>query len=200
LPHPQMRTFQSFRYSRMKRVTLSFITQNRPNPLSLPGFAIRFSESEHDPNVQIDPVVLKPLNAQGSQFCSGTNGFLIPSIAGTPGQSGSFTCSSPGRFTEDQLTTNWDRDFHGKIEKIAVRFFFSNSGSLRPFGAGGLTTTLGAGQQNGSDSSAGCASVHALRKHVLDAHVFKREGQPTDFWPCASTIPTRMRRSSRPPI
>jgi hypothetical protein len=98
----------------------------------------------NNPNAQIDPVVLKLLNAKGNQFCSGTDGYLIPSIAGTPGQTGSFTCSNPGRFTDDQFTTNWDRNFHDNKEKIAVRFFFSNSDSLKPFGAGGLTTTFGA--------------------------------------------------------
>jgi hypothetical protein len=98
----------------------------------------------NNPNAQIDPVVLKLLNAKGNQFCSGANGFLIPSIAGTPGQSGSFTCSNPGKFTDDQFTTNWDRNFNDSREKIAARFFFSNADSLKPFGAGGLTTTFGA--------------------------------------------------------
>ncbi len=98
----------------------------------------------NNPNAQVDPVVLKLLNAKGNQFCSGASGYLIPSIAGTPGQTGSFTCSNPGKFTDDQFTTNWDRNFHENKEKIAVRFFFSNSDSLKPFGAGGLTTTFGA--------------------------------------------------------
>jgi hypothetical protein len=94
-----------------------------------------------NPNARIDPVVSKFLNAKGNQFCSGTGGFLIPS--GT-GPSGNFNCSNPGRFSENQFTTNWDRKFRDGKEKFSVRFFFSNSDAFKPFGAGGLTSTYGA--------------------------------------------------------
>jgi Carboxypeptidase regulatory-like domain len=107
--------------------------------------------------IQIDPVVLKLFNFKSNQFGGSGGGFLVPSIAGTPGvvcdptgtktlsvNSGSFVFSSPGRFTDDQFTTNWDREFHNHKEKLAARFFFSNSDSLKPFGGGGLTTTFGA--------------------------------------------------------
>jgi len=98
------------------------------------------------PGGQIDPVVLKLLNAKdatGKQFCSGPGGFLIPSIAGTPGTTGSFTCSNPGRFTDDQFTTTWNREFRDLKDKVSARFFFSNSDSFKPFGAGGLLSTYG---------------------------------------------------------
>jgi hypothetical protein len=95
------------------------------------------------PNAQIDPVVLKLLNLTGNQFCSGPSGFLIPSISGTPGTVGSFTCSNPGRFTDDQFTTNWDREFNDHKDKLGARFFFSNSDAFKPFGAGGLLSTYG---------------------------------------------------------
>lgn len=103
------------------------------------------------PNAQIDPVVLKLLNTPGNLFCN-AGGFLIPSIAGTPGvtnpaspsvNSGNFTCSNPGRFTDDQFTTTWDREFHDHKEKVAARFFFSNSDAFKPFGGGGLLSTYG---------------------------------------------------------
>jgi hypothetical protein len=98
------------------------------------------------PGAQIDPVVLKLLNAKdatGKQFCGGPGGFLIPSIGGTPGTTGSFTCSNPGRFTDDQFTTTWNREFHDLKDKVSARFFFSNSDSFKPFGAGGLSSTYG---------------------------------------------------------
>jgi Carboxypeptidase regulatory-like domain len=94
-----------------------------------------------NPGVKIDPVVSKLLNAKGNQFCSGTGGFLIPS--GTS-PSGNFNCSNPGRFSDNQFTTNWDRKFRDGKEKFSVRFFFSNSDAFKPFGAGGLTSTYGA--------------------------------------------------------
>jgi Carboxypeptidase regulatory-like domain len=94
-----------------------------------------------NPNARIDPVVSKLLNAKGSQFCSGASGFLIPSA---PNSSGNFNCSNPGRFTDNQFTTNWDRKFRDGKEKFAARFFFSNSSAYKPFGGGGLTSTYGA--------------------------------------------------------
>ncbi|HVS88823.1 MAG TPA: carboxypeptidase-like regulatory domain-containing protein [Candidatus Acidoferrum sp.] len=94
-----------------------------------------------NPNAKIDPVVSKLLNAKGNQFCSGANGFLVPS-ASSP--SGNFNCSNPGRFSDNQFTTNWDRKFRDGKDKFGVRFFFSNSDALKPFGAGGLSSTYGA--------------------------------------------------------
>jgi Carboxypeptidase regulatory-like domain len=99
------------------------------------------------PGAQIDPVVLKLLNAKNTngnnQFCTGPGGFLIPSIPGTPGATGSFTCSNPGRFTDDQFTTTWNREFRDLKDKISARFFFSNSDAFKPFGGGGLLSTYG---------------------------------------------------------
>jgi hypothetical protein len=103
---------------------------------------------------QIDPVVLKLLNFQSNQFGGAAGGFLIPSGTGTPGvncvngkpttapNTGSFVTSSPGRFTDDQFTINWDREFNDQKDKVAARFFFTNSESLKPFGAGGLTESF----------------------------------------------------------
>ena len=51
--------------------------------------------------------------------------------------------SKPGKYTDDQFTANWDREFHGAQDKVAARFFFSDSESLLPFGAGGLQASLG---------------------------------------------------------
>lgn len=56
----------------------------------------------------IDPVVHNLLNMQSDQFGSSTGGFLLPSIAGTPGDSGQFVVSKPGKYTEDQFSVNWD--------------------------------------------------------------------------------------------
>ena len=85
------------------------------------------------------------------------NGFLIPSgqvaagcAAGcTPGltngvvNTGAFALSEPGKFTDDQFTSNWDREFRGGQDKISARFFYSNSESFLPFGGGDLQESLG---------------------------------------------------------
>jgi Carboxypeptidase regulatory-like domain/TonB dependent receptor-like, beta-barrel len=91
----------------------------------------------------IDPVVHNLLNLQSDQFGSSTGGFLLPSIAGTPGDNGQFVVSKPGKYTEDQFSANWDREFRGGNDKLSARFFFSNGEQLLPFGAGGLQASLG---------------------------------------------------------
>jgi hypothetical protein len=109
----------------------------------------------------IDPVVLALLNFKSNQFGGAGGGYLIPTLPGTPGyalqasgppiiNTAPFVYSSPGRFTDNQFTTNWDRDFNTQKDKVSVRFFFSNADSLKPFGAGGLTASLG-GSVNATD-------------------------------------------------
>src|SRR5215831_10225605 len=95
-----------------------------------------------DPTVAIDPVVLKLLQFKSNQF-GDPNGYLIPSIAGTPGSTGQLLVSKPGKYNDDQFTTNWDRDFRNGKDKVGARFFFSNSETFLPFGAGGLQASLG---------------------------------------------------------
>jgi hypothetical protein len=111
---------------------------------------------------QIDPVVLNLLNAQGTQFGGDAGGHLIPSVGTNTGISyvqstdptmpgfcqptvnlASLAVSKPGKYTDDQFTTNWDREFKGGTDKISARFFYSNNETFEPFGAGGLQASLG---------------------------------------------------------
>jgi len=97
----------------------------------------------------IDPVALALLQFKSNQF-GDPNGFLIPSV-GTPNlnpakaayATAPFIATKPGKYTDDQFTTNWDREFGGGRDKVSVRFFFSDAESLLPFGAGGLQASLG---------------------------------------------------------
>jgi hypothetical protein len=91
----------------------------------------------------IDPVIHQLLNFQSDQFGSSLGGFLFPSIPGTEGSTAPFVISKPGRYTDDQFTATWDREFRAGNDKIGARFFFSNAESLLPFGAGGLQASLG---------------------------------------------------------
>ena len=102
------------------------------------------------PLTAIDPVALALLNAPGNQF-GGGGGFLFPTVPGTPGVTQTFnaatgTCSSavnygpllltnPGKFTDNQFTANWDREFRGGTDRLSERFFWSNSDTFEPFGA-----------------------------------------------------------------
>jgi hypothetical protein len=104
----------------------------------------------------VDPVVLKLLNFKSSQFGGDASGYLIPSLPGTPGitedattcalsvNTAPFIFARAGRYTDDQFTTTWDREFRNGNDKLSARFFFSNSESFLPFGAGGLQASLGA--------------------------------------------------------
>lgn len=94
---------------------------------------------------QLDPVVVKLLNIKSNQFGGGIGGFLIPSVPGSPGGTGPLTISHPGRFDDDQLSLNLDRDFRGGRDRLLARLFFSDFSSLLPFGASGLAAAFGGG-------------------------------------------------------
>ena len=98
----------------------------------------------------LDPVAVSLLNFQSNQFGSTPGGFLFPAISATPGTVGQFAVSKPGKYTDDQFTATWDREFRGSNDKVSARFFFSNSESQVPFGAGGLQASLG-GSISGTD-------------------------------------------------
>ncbi len=89
----------------------------------------------------IDSVAFALLNVQGTQFGSSPGGFLIPTVPGNPGFTngvlnyGPLVLTDPGRFTDDQFTANWDRDFRGGNDHLAWRFFWSDSETFEPFGA-----------------------------------------------------------------
>ncbi len=94
----------------------------------------------------IDPVIHKLLLFKSSQFGNTPGGYLFPSV-GTfdpnTAQFVPFIISKPGKYTDDQFTTNWDKEFNNGNDKLSARFFFSNAESLLPFGAGGLQASLG---------------------------------------------------------
>ena len=122
----------------------------------------------------IDPVVSKLLNFKSNQFGGASNGFLIPS--GDPAAFGAFAISRPGKYTDDQFTANWDREFRGGQDKISARFFFSDSESFLPFGGGDLPESLGS-TLSSSISSSGLnfpfdTPVHARFFNLTETHLF----------------------------
>jgi hypothetical protein len=113
-----------------------------PVDRSAASLAAAFFPGDPAAAAQIDPVALKLLNLKSNQFGTSAGGYLIPTIAGTPGGTGRFNVSRAGRYTDDQFTTNYDKEL-GSKDKLAVRFFFSNFESVLPFGAGGLQASFG---------------------------------------------------------
>jgi Carboxypeptidase regulatory-like domain len=141
------------------------LPSNRTSPTFASDLAAIFSTPATGPTannskgcpaspINIDPVIVSLLQFKSNQF-KDPGGYLIPSVPGTPGVSvNPDTCqvtlntaplivSKPGKYTDDQFTANWDREFRGAQDKIAARFFFSDSESVLPFGAGGLQASLG---------------------------------------------------------
>jgi hypothetical protein len=89
----------------------------------------------------IDPVALALLQTKGNQFGGGGGGWLVPTVPGTPGltngvlNTGPLVLTNPGKFTDNQFTANWDRDFRGGRDRLSERFFWSDSDTFQPFGA-----------------------------------------------------------------
>ncbi len=102
----------------------------------------------------IDPVSLALLNAAGNQF-GGAGGYLIPTVAGNPGVTtdpntcqasvnyGPLVLTDPGKYTDNQFTANWDRDFNQGKDRLSWRFFWSDSETFEPFGADNLQVQTG---------------------------------------------------------
>jgi hypothetical protein len=121
----------------------------------------------------IDPVVLKLLNFKSNQFGGTTDGFLIPS---SNPATNAFAISREGKYTDDQFTSNWDREFRGGQDKVSARFFFSDSESFLPFGGGDLQESLGSTLASSVSSSSlnfpFDTPVHTRFFNVTETHLF----------------------------
>src|SRR4029077_7508736 len=84
--------------------------------------------------------------------------------------------SRPGKYTDDQFTSNWDREFRSGQDKISVRFFFSDSESFLPFGGGDLQESLGSTLASSIASTAlnfpFDTPVHARFFTITETHLF----------------------------
>jgi hypothetical protein len=121
----------------------------------------------------IDPVVSKLLNFKSNQFGATPGGFLVPS--GDPA-TGAFAVSRTGKYTDDQFTANWDREFFSGKDKISARFFFSDSETFLPFGGGDLPESLGSTLASSVSSTAlnfpFDTPVKARFLNVTETHLF----------------------------
>lgn len=136
----------------------------------------------------IDSVALNLLNQKGTQFGQSPGGFLLPTVPGTPGVTQTFnpatgTCSStlntgplkltnPGRFRDDQFTTNWDRDFRGGSDRVAVRFFWSDSDTFQPFGADSFGIQTGGQPGTNNLNFPLDIPLHSRFGSITETHVF----------------------------
>jgi hypothetical protein len=101
----------------------------------------------------IDTVALALLGTKGNQFGGGGGGWLWPTVPGTAGFTstsngpvlnyGPFILSTPGKFTDNQFTQTWDREFRSGKDHLSERFFWSDSDTYEPFGADSFQIQVG---------------------------------------------------------
>ncbi|HTS34106.1 MAG TPA: carboxypeptidase regulatory-like domain-containing protein [Candidatus Solibacter sp.] len=136
--------------------------------LSMAGFGNAFTP--------IDPVILALLNVQSNQFGGAGGGWLIPSLSpsnpANPAAGAAFNLSTPGKFNDDQFTTDYDRQFKDGRDKISGRFFFSNFRSYLPFGAGDVPSTPGEDLTYGDLSFPVDLPVRNRFLSVMETHIF----------------------------
>jgi len=101
----------------------------------------------------VDPVAASLIAFQSNQFGPAANGYLypLPNVPSTTaaGSYVPFTTSIPGKYNDDQFTATWDREFRNSQDKLSLDFFFQDFQSDVPFGAGGLTASLGGSISSG---------------------------------------------------
>jgi hypothetical protein len=88
----------------------------------------------------VDPVAFNILSFKSNQFGPGAGGYLYPLPTNVPASTPClatvpFVVTDPGKFTDNQFTLNWDREFRGGKDRLSERFFWSNSDTFEPFGA-----------------------------------------------------------------
>ena len=98
--------------------------------------------------VKVDPVALNLLNFKSNQFGGGAGGYLFPLPTNVPATTACLTpvpflVSETGKFTDDQFTSTWDREFNGNKDRVSFRFFWADSDTFQPFGADSFQVQTG---------------------------------------------------------
>jgi hypothetical protein len=131
----------------------------------------------------LDPVALALLNVQGDSFGKGVGGgFLLPSVAGTPGFTqtpsgpslnyGPLVLTDPGKFTDNQFTESWDREFRKGRDRLSQRFFWSNSDTFQPFGADSFGIQTGGQPGSNNLNFPLDIPLHSRFASITETHLF----------------------------
>ncbi|MGA9473454.1 MAG: carboxypeptidase-like regulatory domain-containing protein [Terriglobales bacterium] len=125
----------------------------------------------------VDPVAFNFLGATGNQFGPLAGGFLFPlptnvdptTPCGTPVP---FSVTDPGRFRDDQFTTNWDKDFRNGKDRVSVRFFWSDSSTFQPFGADNFSIQTGGQPATNNLNFPLDIPLHSRFGSIAESHIF----------------------------
>ena len=89
----------------------------------------------------VDPVAFSIAEVRGAtSSAEGGGGYFCPRAQERPGfphaqrDFSPIVVTQPGKFTDDQFTTNWDKEFGGR-DHLAFRIFWADSDTFQPFGA-----------------------------------------------------------------
>jgi hypothetical protein len=94
-----------------------------------------------------------------------------------------FLVSETGKFTDDQFTTNWDREFNGNKDRVAVRFFWADSDTFQPFGADSFQIqTGGAPTPNNLNFPLEIPLQQSCRQRHGNASLFQHSGERVPLW------------------
>jgi len=125
----------------------------------------------------VDPVAFNILNLKGNQFGAGAGGYLFPlptNVASTTpcGVAVPFVVTKPGKFTDDQFTGNWDKEFRNGRDHLFERFFWSDSDTFEPFGADNFGIQTG-GQPGVNNLNFPLdIPLHSRYGSITETHVF----------------------------
>jgi Carboxypeptidase regulatory-like domain len=131
----------------------------------------------------IDTVASSLLEVPGTLFGPGAGGgWLFPSVAGTPGFTtttngpvlnyGPLIVSSAGKFTDNQFTESWDREFRSGKDHISERFFWSDSDTYEPFGADSFQIQVGLPSTPNNLNFPLEVPLHSRFGSITETHIF----------------------------
>ena len=80
--------------------------------------------------------------------------------------------SDPGKFRDDQLTANWDREFHGGKDHLSERFFWSDSDTFEPFGADSFGIQTGGQPASNNLNFPLDVPLHGRFGSITETHIF----------------------------
>ncbi len=125
----------------------------------------------------IDPVAFNLLNAQSNQFGTLAGGYLYPLLTNIPSTTPCLTqepflITDPGRFTDNQFTANWDREFRNGKDHLSERFFWSDSEQFQPFGADSYGIQTGGQPTPNNLNFPLDIPLHSRFGSITETHVF----------------------------
>ena len=125
----------------------------------------------------VDPVAFNLLNFQSNQFGAGAGGYLYPLPTNIPSTTPClapvpFVLTDPGKFSDNQFTANWDREFRNGKDRLSERFFWSNSDTFEPFGADSFGIQTGGLPGTNNLNFPLDIPLHSRFGSITETHVF----------------------------